>query len=172
MPRADPASYAVTTIASGLNAPWSIAILPDGRTLVTEREGRLLAIGSAGTVWPIALAGLPPVLREGGAPLMAVLADADFAAVVSEGHGPAAIDGWAVHAGGRSILDAVETSLALPPDALASARGVLHDHGNMSSATLMFTLARMLDGPPIERGVALAFGPGLAAEGLGFRSAP
>ena len=100
------------------------------------------------------------------------LVDADFAAAVTEGHGPAAIDGWAVHAGGRSILDAVETSLALPPEALASARGVLHDHGNMSSATLMFTLARMLEGPPVTRGVALAFGPGLAAEGLGFRSAP
>ena len=69
-------------------------------------------------------------------------------------------------------MDAVAPGLPVPPDALASARGVLHDHGNMTAATLMFTLARMLDGPPIERGVALAFGPGLAAEGLGFRSAP
>ncbi|MBB4618313.1 type III polyketide synthase [Sphingomonas abaci] len=99
------------------------------------------------------------------------LGDADFRAVVTQGQAPSAIDGWAVHAGGRSILDAVETSLSLPPDALASARGVLHDHGNMSSATLMFTLARMLEGSPIRQGVALAFGPGLAAEGLGFRSA-
>lgn len=41
----------------------------------------------------------------------------------------------------------------------------------MSSATLMFVLARLLDGPPVRNGVALAFGPGLAAEGFGFRSA-
>ena len=39
----------------------------------------------------------------------------------------------------------------------------------MSSATLMFVLARMLDRPP-RRGVALAFGPGLAAEGIAFGS--
>ena len=80
------------------------------------------------------------------------------------------IDQWAVHAGGRSILDAVENSLQLPPDSLADSRAVLRDFGNMSSSTLMFVLARML-GRPVERGVAIAFGPGLAAEGFRFRSA-
>ena len=81
------------------------------------------------------------------------------------------VDAWAVHAGGRSILDAVESALDLPCDALADARGVLFDYGNMSSATLMFVLARFLAGPPVRHGVALAFGPGLAAEGFGFASA-
>jgi predicted naringenin-chalcone synthase len=82
------------------------------------------------------------------------------------------IDGWAVHAGGRSVLDAVERSLALSPTALARSRAVLAGKGNMSSATLMFVLESMLAGPRIENGMALAFGPGLAAEGFGFRSAP
>ncbi|WP_085808236.1 type III polyketide synthase [Sphingomonas sp. TZW2008] len=86
--------------------------------------------------------------------------------------GGAAPDGWAVHAGGRSILDAVEQALGLPADALDHSRAVLAANGNMSSATLMFVLARVLAGPPVEHGVALAFGPGLAAEGFGFRSAP
>jgi predicted naringenin-chalcone synthase len=81
------------------------------------------------------------------------------------------VDRWAVHAGGRSILDAVQSSLGLAPDALDASRAVLAANGNMTSATLMFTLARLLDGPPVERGVALAFGPGLAAEGFGFGSA-
>lgn len=81
------------------------------------------------------------------------------------------VDGWAVHAGGRSVLDAVERALDLPDDALAYSRGVLAANGNMSSATLMFVLARFLAGAPVARGVALAFGPGLAAEGFGFRSA-
>lgn len=99
------------------------------------------------------------------------LADPDFATAITDGAGPGAIDGWAVHAGGRSILDAVERSLALAPDALAASRAVLADNGNMSSATLMFVLARTLAGPHVDRGVALAFGPGLAAEGFGFRSA-
>lgn len=83
-------------------------------------------------------------------------------------HGPASVKHWAVHAGGRSILDAVEHGLELPADALASSRGVLSRFGNMSSSTLMFILAEMMAGPAGENGVALAFGPGLAAEGFHF----
>jgi predicted naringenin-chalcone synthase len=103
--------------------------------------------------------------------IAAGLSDPTFAAAATGGRAPTDIDGWAVHAGGRSILDAVETSLALPGDALAASRRVLAENGNMSSATLMFVLAQLLAGPPIREGVALAFGPGLAAEGFGFRSA-
>lgn len=103
--------------------------------------------------------------------IAAGLADPDFAAAALGGRAPAEIDGWAVHAGGRSILDAVQHAYALPPDALAASRAVLHDAGNMSSATLMMALARLFEGPRIDNGIALAFGPGLAAEGFGFRSA-
>ena len=103
--------------------------------------------------------------------IAAGLADPEFALAATGGRDPAQVDGWAVHAGGRSILDAVERALHLPHDALAASRGVLEDVGNMSSATLMFVLARLLKGPRIECGVALAFGPGLAAEGFRFRSA-
>lgn len=99
------------------------------------------------------------------------LADPVFALEATGGTSPAAVDGWAVHAGGRSILDAVERSLNLPQDALSASRAVLSENGNMSSSTLMFVLARLLDGPRIEQGVALAFGPGLAAEGFRFASA-
>lgn len=102
--------------------------------------------------------------------IAAGLADPDFARAATGGRMPTEIDGWAVHAGGRSILDAVENSLHLPPEALAASRAVLAENGNMSSATLMFALARLLDGPPVRDGVALAFGPGLAAEGFAFRS--
>jgi predicted naringenin-chalcone synthase len=78
---------------------------------------------------------------------------------------------WAVHAGGRSILDAVETALALPPNALDPSRAVLNAFGNMSSATLMFVLDGILNGNDRRDGIALAFGPGLAAEGFAFRQA-
>jgi alpha-pyrone synthase len=77
------------------------------------------------------------------------------------------IKAWAVHAGGRSILDAVERGLGLGSDALAMSRQTLLDYGNMSSATLMFTLAALIEQKP-EAGIALAFGPGLAAEGIRF----
>lgn len=103
--------------------------------------------------------------------IAAGLADADFARAATGGRTPAEIDGWAVHAGGRSILDAVENTLAIDPARLLASRQVLADYGNMSSATLMFALANLIDGPPIAEGVALAFGPGLAAEGFGFRHA-
>ncbi len=94
----------------------------------------------------------------------------EFAGAI--GRPPAEIDRWAVHAGGRSILDAVERGLALEDGALDVSRAVLAESGNMSSATLMFVLARMMGTPRVTNGVALAFGPGLAAEGFRFRSVP
>lgn len=81
------------------------------------------------------------------------------------------IDLWAVHPGGRTVLDAVEQAFDLPPDALSASRGVLHDHGNMSSGTVMFVLERMLRGQAKGRGCAMSFGPGLVAETMLFRMA-
>ncbi|MCE7796556.1 type III polyketide synthase [Sphingobium sufflavum] len=92
------------------------------------------------------------------------------------GEAPKSFDLWAVHAGGRTILDAVQHGLDLAPNALSPSRAVLRDHGNMSSATLMFVLAHMLrEGTPgddPQRGMAMAFGPGLAAETFRFRLLP
>lgn len=78
----------------------------------------------------------------------------------------------AIHGGGRTILDAVEAGLGLDPALLSASRQTLRACGNMSSATLMFTLAQTMAAKP-ERGLALAFGPGLAVEGLhyGWRDA-
>ena len=81
------------------------------------------------------------------------------------------IRNWAVHAGGRSILDAVEHGLGLGASALTLSREVLRRYGNMSSATLMFVLAALMAEPGEIDGVALAFGPGLAAEGFRMTSA-
>jgi len=88
----------------------------------------------------------------------------DMAAVLARRDG-ASVSTWAVHAGGRSILDAVGDGLGLGPDALDDSRAVLQDYGNMSSSTLMFVLARQLERAALT-GVAMAFGPGLAAEGF------
>ena len=77
---------------------------------------------------------------------------------------------WAVHAGGRSILDAVEQGLGLGGAALDASRQVLRRFGNMSSATLMFVLAAQMAAPAPVDGIAVAFGPGLAAEGFAMAS--
>jgi len=79
-----------------------------------------------------------------------------------------AIRHWAVHAGGRTVLDAVEAGLDLPPAALAHSRAVLREIGNVSSATLPFVLARLLAEAQPGPGLAMAFGPGLAAETFRF----
>ncbi len=76
----------------------------------------------------------------------------------------------AVHAGGRSVLDAVEHALGVPADALADSRSVLARFGNMSSATILFVLDGMMARGATGRGVAIAFGPGLAAEAIRFDS--
>lgn len=74
------------------------------------------------------------------------------------------IGGWAVHPGGPRILTAVEDALRLPGEALEISRCVLADHGNMSSATLLFVLehfrAQRVPGPWLM----LGFGPGLEIE--------
>jgi alpha-pyrone synthase len=89
-------------------------------------------------------------------------------AKVYNGWAPGEIDSWAIHAGGRSILDAAEKGLDLPQGSLWASRDVLARYGNMSSSTLMFVLTQLLDKPDAGKGVAIAFGPGLAAEGFHF----
>jgi alpha-pyrone synthase len=84
-----------------------------------------------------------------------------------------AIDLWAVHPGGRSVLDAVEGALDLDPSALAASRAVLQNYGNMSSSTLLFVLEVLMREkvPAGARGCAMAFGPGVTAETMLFSAA-
>jgi predicted naringenin-chalcone synthase len=82
------------------------------------------------------------------------------------------IELWAVHPGGRTVLDAVEQAFALEPAALAASRSVLNDYGNMSSGTVMFVLDRIMqEARSGQRGCAMSFGPGLVAESMMFRMA-
>lgn len=90
---------------------------------------------------------------------------------VTRGRDPLAIELWAVHPGGRSILDAVEKGLALEPDALSSSRSVLAKYGNMSSATVMFVLSEIMQRAQSgQQGCAMSFGPGLTAETMLFHA--
>lgn len=66
------------TVASGLVNPWSLAFLPDGRMLVTERPGRLRLVGRDGRL-SAPLAGLPPVSAGGQCGLLDVVLDPKFA---------------------------------------------------------------------------------------------
>jgi predicted naringenin-chalcone synthase len=82
------------------------------------------------------------------------------------------VDLWAIHPGGKSVLDAVERALQLEPEALQPSRDVLRRNGNMSSATVMFVLEQMLaQRQEGDVGCAMAFGPGLTAETMMFHTA-
>lgn len=84
-----------------------------------------------------------------------------------------AMDGfrhWAIHPGGRTILDAVREGANLNEDTLQSSRHVLRDYGNMSSSTIMFVLKDIMT-RGAGRGCGMAFGPGLTVESMLFQAA-
>ena len=74
------------------------------------------------------------------------------------------VGSWAVHPGGPRILSAVSEATGLDHTALQASHQVLADHGNMSSATILFILDRLCRTSAPRPCVALAFGPGLTVE--------
>jgi len=129
------------------------ALVPEARDQITWR------IGDSG--FDMTLSGLLPLTLARALP--------EQAARITGGVAPEEVALWAVHPGGRSVLDAVAQGLALPDAALDVSRAVLREYGNMSSATVMFVLQRMLGtARPGQRGCALAFGPGLSTEAMRF----
>ncbi|NVD44260.1 type III polyketide synthase [Qipengyuania atrilutea] len=146
------------------------AIVTAGGEGLALGEGISAALGDSEDLitWDISDHGF--VMRLSGevpGRIASALADPTVRARITGGEPAESIDGWAVHAGGRSILDGVQHGLNLAPGALDDSREILRSCGNMSSSTLMFVLERMMHSKP-ERGVAIAFGPGLAMEGLHF----
>lgn len=76
---ASPGPLKLTTVATGLVNPWSLAVLPDGRMLVTEKAGRLRLLGADGSTPVAPIAGVPTVDARGQGGLFEVLPAADFA---------------------------------------------------------------------------------------------
>lgn len=135
--------------------------------ILGDFRSALLPSGEAHMAWEIGDHGFRMMLSA----YVPELIGANIRAIVDgllapRGIGIPAIDEWAVHPGGRAILDEVGRQLDLPAGALDAARGVLRDHGNMSSPTVLYVLRRLLGqgGPGRAATCALAFGPGLTVE--------
>jgi alpha-pyrone synthase len=87
------------------------------------------------------------------------------------------IDFWAIHPGGRQIVDKIQELLQLQDSLLEDSYEVLKNYGNMSSCTILFIIKRLLaqheislaEGRGFKHGIALAFGPGLTIEGCLFQ---
>jgi alpha-pyrone synthase len=131
-----------------------VAVMPEAADQITWR------IGDAG--FDMRLSGAVPKSIAGGLPphMPAILA----------GREPRDVALWAIHPGGRSVLDAAERALELPAERLLTSREILRRYGNMSSATIMFVLRSMLDDAASGPGCAMSFGPGLVAETMLFEA--
>ncbi|SNC67589.1 Glucose/arabinose dehydrogenase, beta-propeller fold [Marinobacter sp. es.048] len=70
--------YTVETVTSGLEHPWSLAFLPGGGALVTERAGQLRRISGEWELEPKAITGVPPVFNDAQAGLFDVLLSPEF----------------------------------------------------------------------------------------------
>ena len=74
---------------------------------------------------------------------------------------------WALHPGGRAILDSMQKGLELSDESMIPSRTVLKNYGNMSSASILFVLKEIISSNNIAKGeycCAVAFGPGLTME--------
>jgi predicted naringenin-chalcone synthase len=73
---------------------------------------------------------------------------------------------WAIHPGGRKILESFEKGVGVDSNDLKPSYDVMEQFGNMSSSTIAFVLDRVLNASQKNHVQALAFGPGLVAEGI------
>lgn len=77
------------------------------------------------------------------------------------------IQHWALHPGGRAILDALQKGLCLSDNKMRHSRNVLWEYGNLSSASILFVMKDLMDKAEIRKNqlcCAVAFGPGLTME--------
>lgn len=160
---ADGAAAAVVTGRS-VRSPGAVLELDAFETVLTPTGEQEMAwtIGDAG--FEMTLSGYVPKIIERH------LGDA-IAPLFAAGSGRGElelgdVDYWAIHPGGRSILDRVQRALDLSDAQLDPSREVLRTCGNMSSATVLFILRDLLHGAaaPSGRVCAMAFGPGLTVE--------
>jgi len=139
---------------------------PGRATLRLDRfQSALVPDGEADMAWAVGNRGFDIALSS----YVPKILGANIAGLIDSllpGGSHAAIASWAVHPGGKSILDQVEKVMALRPEQIAEPRQVLREYGNMSSATILFVLQRLLNAPVRGNGTicSMAFGPGLTVE--------
>jgi len=165
-----------TILANSLFADGAAALLVSARTprpgstvyRVQDFDSALLPAGREAMAWSIGDFGfdialssyVPKIIGSGISDLIQPL-------LARNGMSRENISRWAVHPGGKSIIDRVAKGLDLAPEQVSSSRTVLREFGNMSSATILFVLKEMLaatGSPGAEKICAMAFGPGLTVE--------
>lgn len=167
---------AAAAVVTGGDVPGS----PGAAVLTLDAfDTTLTPVGEGDMAWTIGDEGFEMVLSRYVPAIIGEHIDAALAPLLAgdptlAGRPASAVDLWAVHPGGRSILDKVGRALALADAQLEPSRSTLAEHGNMSSATVLFVLRRLLHGEGAnathhresadQRVCAMAFGPGLTVE--------
>lgn len=148
------AASIVSSTPTGLELQdFKSAVIPDTQGLITWRIGNLgFDMHLSGRV-PAAIANhLPEQLNT-----------------LLDGYTRGDITHWAIHPGGRTVLDAVKNGAQLEEHQLKDSRDILRRFGNMSSATIMFVLQNILNNAQQSgTGFAMGFGPGLKIESMRF----
>lgn len=147
---------------------------PGTTTLTIDRLGtELTPVGEYDMAWTIGDTGFEMVLSTAVPKIIDAYIQPALEPLFTDepelGADPAqTIAHWAIHPGGRSILDKVELTLGLSARQLEPSRRILRDYGNMSSATVLFILKDILENgnedSDGDRVCAMAFGPGLTVE--------
>jgi alkylresorcinol/alkylpyrone synthase len=118
--------------------------------------------------WNVADTGFEVVLTAGIPDLIRThLRAAADAFLADHGLRCGQVQHWIAHTGGPQVLRAIEEALELSDDALARSWRSLEDVGNLSSASVLFVAADLLDagaGAPGDYGVVLSLGPGFCGE--------
>lgn len=90
--------------------------------------------------------------------------------LMAQAEGASNVDYYAIHPGGKRILQAIEQALDIPKEANELAYEVLRDYGNMSSPTVLFVLRKLIDRLDTydhdKQVLSFAFGPGLTLESM------
>lgn len=160
---ADGAAAAVVSARSPAPPPdESPTIAGFGSTLFENSAGDMSwRIGDHGFEMTLA-ASAPDTLRRVAREWVGSVLDAN-------GLSRTDVGAWAIHPGGPKIVQAVAEALELNEAQREPSLAVLREHGNMSSPTALFVLRRLWDAGAPRPWVALAFGPGLAAEAVVIR---
>ena len=157
-----------SVFADGAGAVLLSARAPVGPTLRMDGFASAIApAGEADMAWTIGDIGFKMRLSSYVPEIIQTnVVEAIQPVLAKTGQTRESIAHWAVHPGGRAILDRVEKGLSLSGGELAPSREVLRRCGNMSSATILFVLQELLARgvAPGEPTLAMSFGPGLTVE--------
>ncbi|MGZ3912531.1 MAG: type III polyketide synthase [Flavisolibacter sp.] len=131
-----------------------------------EFHSRVIPKGSQDMAWELSSTGflmslsgyVPDLIGEDFYNIVETIVEKDNITINDISH-------WCIHPGGKRILEAIEKSLKLKQHELECSYDVLSEYGNMSSATILFVLKKILDEKtPINKLFGAAFGPGLTVE--------